>query len=1238
MKMLTKVCFSPSSSQLIVESTLRSDLLTVAHSSQFESKSSRAKGVAFHPTRPWVLVSLHSSVIQLWDYRMGTLIDRFEDHEGSVRSVAFHPTQPLFVSGGDDYTVRVWSLDTRKLLFTLNGHLDYVRTVSFHHDLPWIISASDDQTIRIWNWQNRQEIACLTGHNHYVMSAQFHPSEDLVVSASLDQTVRVWDISGLRAKHSAPQQQQLNSYQDQYNRQQVPQQDIFGNTDAIVKYILEGHDRGVNWASFHPTLPLIVSGGDDRQVKLWRMSETKAWEVDTCRGHTNNVLSVLFHPTQDLIISVGEDKTIRIWDLNKRTPVKQFKRENDRFWLVASHPHINLFAACHDSGVMVFKLDRERPAHAVSGNELYYVNGKKQVQIFNYQRGVSSLPTLSLKDIGNPWNNFRSMSYNPSSRSIIITTGTQYALIDLPKEATGAIAPQSIRKGDADFATFIARNRFVTYSKDTKTLEVRDLDNVSTKSIKLDGNIKDVVYGGPGCVLLLKNNAVVHYDAQQRKVLSEIQVNNVKYVSWSLDGQYLALLSKHTITIVNKKLELVTSLHETIRIKSAAWEETGVLFYSTLNHVKYTLLNGDNGIIKTLDETKYITKVHGKDVFVLSRTGEVETLKIDTTEYRFKKALVNKNFYEVLRLIKSSKLVGQNIIAYLQKAGYPEIALQFVQDPQTKFELALECGNLDVALEEAKVLNSASIWEKLGKEALKQGNLSIVELVHQTQHSFDKLSFLYLISGDLAKLSKMEAIAEHRGDIGSLIQNTIYNNSTEKRATVLAQAGSLPLAYATAKSNGHDELAAVILQEAGLTEEDIELPEEFAPTQTAKPVTQGIVANWPLKPATLSYFEKAILGQLEDLDINEPSHAEDHDQEEAETAAEQADEDVYFEDEEGLAGEDAGWDLEDEELDFDEGLEEEQLELEESATTVSKGEPSHWVRNGNTAAVYAAAGAFDTAAQLLNRQIGAVNFEPLQNRFMQLYEGAKVTLPTAQFLPSATAYIRADVEEDNLNKVLPYIPGVDQISEKISEGYSYFKANKLTEAIGSFRTVIQVAALLAVESEEEEHKVREALTIAREYILGLSIELKRREVGDSDIKRALELAAYFTRTGLRGAHKANALFVATTQSLKHKNYLSASYFASEFLKLQPTGTRADTIQKYKTKADSINRDTIEINFDQDAIFDICAATYTPIYKGSQFVTEALTGAKYQISEKGKLDAISQITLIGAPASGLKIRN
>lgn len=60
--------------------------------------------------------------------------------------------------------------------------------------------------------------------------------------------------------------------------------DLFGGGDAAVKYVLEGHERGVNWASFHPTLPLIVSGADDRLIKLWRMNGMKFW--NTCHSIT----------------------------------------------------------------------------------------------------------------------------------------------------------------------------------------------------------------------------------------------------------------------------------------------------------------------------------------------------------------------------------------------------------------------------------------------------------------------------------------------------------------------------------------------------------------------------------------------------------------------------------------------------------------------------------------------------------------------------------------------------------------------------------------------------------------------------------------------------------------------------------------------------------------------------------------------------------------------------------------
>lgn len=621
----------------------------------------------------------------------------------------------------------------------------------------------------------------MTGHNHYTMCAQFHPKEDLVVSASLDQTVRVWDISGLRKKHSAPTSM---SFEDQMARSNQNQTDMFGNTDAVVKFVLEGHDRGVNWVAFHPTMPLIVSAGDDRLVKLWRMSETKAWEVDTCRGHFLNAEGCLFHPHQDLILSAGEDKTIRVWDLNKRTAVQSFKRENDRFWVIAAHPEINLFAAGHDNGVMVFKLERERPAAAVHQNTLFYITKEKHVKSYDFQKNVESPTLLSLKKLGNAWVAPRTLSYNPAERSVLVTTsaeGGSYELVNLPKDGSGAIEPTESKRGAGNSAIFVARNRFAVLNTANQTIDIKDLSNNTTRSFKPPTATTDIYFGGTGNLLIITPTAVHLYDIQQKKSTAELSVNGVKYVVWSNDGLYAALLSKHNVTIVTKALEQVSSLHETIRIKSASWDDAGVLLYSTLNHVKYTLLNGDNGIVRTLDQTVYLVRVKGRNVYCLDRAAKPRVLQIDPTEYRFKLALVKRNYEEMLHIIRTSSLVGQSIISYLQKKGYPEIALQFVQDPTTRFDLAIECGNLDVAVEMAKELDKPKFWNRLSIESLAHGNHQIVEMCYQKLKHFDKLSFLYLATGDHSKLARMAKIAEHRGDFTSRFHNALYLGEVEDR-------------------------------------------------------------------------------------------------------------------------------------------------------------------------------------------------------------------------------------------------------------------------------------------------------------------------------------------------------------------------------------------------------------------------------------------------------------------------
>lgn len=275
--------------------------------------------------------------------------------------------------------------------------------------------------------------------------------------------------------------------------------------------------------------------------------------------------------------------------------MQSFKRENDRFWVIAAHPEINLFAAGHDNGVMVFKLERERPASAIHQNNLFYITKEKHVRSYDFTKNIESPSMLSLKKLGSPWVPPRTLSYNPAERAILVTSSADngtYELINLPRDASGAVEPTDTKRGLGNSAVFVARNRFAVFNLASQQIDIKDLSNSTTKTIKPPVGTVDIYFGGTGCLLLITPTTVILYDIQQKRHLAELSVAGVKYVSWSSDGLYAALLSKHNVTIVNKSLEQISTLHETIRIKSAAWDDAGVLLYSTLNHIKYTLLNG----------------------------------------------------------------------------------------------------------------------------------------------------------------------------------------------------------------------------------------------------------------------------------------------------------------------------------------------------------------------------------------------------------------------------------------------------------------------------------------------------------------------------------------------------------------------------------------------------------------------------------------------------------------------
>lgn len=65
----------------------------------------------------------------------------------------------------------------------------------------------------------------------------------------------------------------------------------------------------------------------------------------------------------------------------------------------------------------------------------------------------------------------------------------------------------------------------------------------------------------------------------------------------------------------------------------------------------------------------------------------------------------------------------------LQEKGYPEVALHFVRDERIRFNLAIECGNIEVALQSAQV----GWWSWLLSLAVRMGVVVLSSLLERTR-------------------------------------------------------------------------------------------------------------------------------------------------------------------------------------------------------------------------------------------------------------------------------------------------------------------------------------------------------------------------------------------------------------------------------------------------------------------------------------------------------------------------
>jgi coatomer subunit beta' len=165
-------------------------------------------------------------------------------------------------------------------------------------------------------------------------------------------------------------------------------------------------------------------------IKVWDYQNKTC--VQTLEGHTNNVITASYHPNLPIIISGSEDGTIRIWHASTYRLENTLNYGMERVWCMASLKGTNDLAFGYDEGTITIKLGKDEPTVSMdqSGkliwakqNEIESVNLSQHEQV---QDGETLL--LPTKDLGNCEVFPQTLKHSPNGRFVVVCGDGEYII------------------------------------------------------------------------------------------------------------------------------------------------------------------------------------------------------------------------------------------------------------------------------------------------------------------------------------------------------------------------------------------------------------------------------------------------------------------------------------------------------------------------------------------------------------------------------------------------------------------------------------------------------------------------------------------------------------------------------------------------------------------------------------------------------------------------------------------